>query len=79
MRVGVLNNPSQSGRSTVMHQEQVNDFLQIHPGSSVRSVAEASSIPHTTAGRIMTEHLLLKPYKVQFVQQLHGNAVAIND
>ena len=52
--------------------DEANDFLQIHPGSSVRSVAEVSSIPQTTTTyRIMIEHLLLKSYKAQFVQQLY--------
>ena len=61
-----------------MNQEkvdEVNDFLQIHPGSNVRSVAEGSSIPQTTTYRIRTEHLLLKPYKAQFVQQLYVEAL----
>ena len=58
-------------RSTGINQEkvdEVNDFIQTHPGSSVRSVAEVSSIP---TYRITTKHLLLKADKAQFVQQLY--------
>ena len=47
-----------SERSTVINQEkvdEVNDFLQTHPGSSVRCVVEASSIPQTTKYRIITD------------------------
>ena len=53
--------------------DEVNDFVQTHPESSVRPVAEASLIPKTTTTtyRIMTEYLLLKSYKAQFVQQLY--------
>ena len=74
VRLGVLNDRSRSGIPTVINQEkvdEVNDFLQTHSGSNVRSVAEASSIPQTTTYRIRTELLLLKPYKAQFVQQLY--------
>ena len=66
---------SRSGRSTGINQEkvdEVNHFLYTHPGSNVRSVAEASSIPQiTTIYRIRIEHLLLKSYRAQFVQQLY--------
>ena len=51
VRRRVLNDRLRSGRSTGINQEKVdgvNDFLQTHPGSSVRSFAEASSIPQTT-------------------------------
>ena len=75
VRTGVFNDRSRSGRSTRTNQEkvdEVNDALQTHPESSVRSVAEASSIPQTTTTyRIRTEHLLLKPYQAQLVQQLY--------
>ena len=67
MGLGVL----KSERPTVINQEKVDkasDFPQTHPGSSVRSVVEASSILQTTTCRLRTEHLLLKPYKAQFVQ-----------
>ena len=71
---GNLEDRSLSGRSTVISQEkvdEVNDFLQTHPGSSVRSVTEASSIPQRTTHRIRTEHFLLKSYRAQFIQQLY--------
>ena len=50
---------------------EVNDFLRIHSGSSVRSVAEASSILQTITCRVRTEHLLVKSYKAQFVRHLY--------
>ena len=74
VRGRMLNDRTGSGRLTVINREkvgEVNDCLQTHPGSSIRSVAKASSRPQITTCRIMTEHLLLKPYKAQFVQQLH--------
>ena len=71
VRRGVLNNRSRSGRLTAINQEKVDEVNQTHPGPSVRSVVEASSIPQTTTYQIRTEHLLLKPYKAQFVQQLY--------
>ena len=47
----MFNDRSRSGSSTGINQEkvdEVDDFLQTHPGSSVRSVAKASLIPQTT-------------------------------
>ena len=74
VRAGGVEARSQSRRSTDINQEkvdEVNDFLQTHPESSVRSVAEISSILQTTITyRIVTGHLLLKSYTVEFVQQL---------
>ncbi|CAF0828318.1 unnamed protein product [Adineta ricciae] len=63
LQVDLGKNRSRSRRPTV-----INDTLENYPGSSFRFVAQDSSIPQTTTYRIMTEHLLLKPYKVQFVQ-----------
>ena len=57
VKPGVLNDRSRSGRSTGINQEkvdEVNDFLQTHPGSSVRSVAEAPT--QTTTYRIRAEN-----------------------
>jgi hypothetical protein len=65
---------SRSGRPTAMTEEKIDEIRQIcenSPQSSVRVVAQASSSPSTTVYRIMTEHLLLKPYKMQFLQQLY--------
>ena len=65
---------SQSGRPAWINQEnvdEVNDFLRAHPESIVWSVVEAPSMPQTTTYRIMTEHLLLKPDRAQFIQQLY--------
>ena len=65
---------SRSGRLTVVNQEKVDevkDFLQIHPRSSFGSVAETPSPLKTATYRITTEYLLLKPYKVRFIQQLY--------
>ena len=55
MREGVSNDRSRFGRPTAINLEkvdEVNDFFQTHPGFSVRSVAEASSILRTTTYRI---------------------------
>ena len=59
-----------------VNQEKVDEVKwfssNLSPRSSVRSVVEDSSIPQTTTTttyRIINEHLLLKPYKAQFVQQ----------
>ena len=84
MRVGVLIDRSRSGRSARINQEtvdEINEFLQTYPGSNVRSVTEASSIPQTTTtDRIRIEHLLLNPDKARFVQQLYEeDAVTIID
>jgi hypothetical protein len=71
---GTVEDRPRSGRPTVITEEkvnQVNDVCENQPVSSVRSLAQACSIPRTTTHRIMTEYLLLKPYKVQFVQQLY--------
>ena len=68
---GSVEDRPRSEGPTVINQEkvnEVNDLLQTHPGSSVRSVAKVSSIPQTTTYWIRTEHLLLKPCKAQFVQ-----------
>ncbi|CAF1482110.1 unnamed protein product [Rotaria magnacalcarata] len=51
--------------------DKISDALKDKPQSSVRSVAADCYIPPTTAHRIMTEYLALKPYKAQFVQQLY--------
>ncbi|CAF3282756.1 unnamed protein product [Rotaria socialis] len=51
--------------------DEVAEVIENEPQSSVRSVATACSISRTTAHQIMTEHLSLKPYKVQFVQELY--------
>ena len=68
VRPGML----KAGRLIVINQEkvnEVNDFRQTHLWSSVWSVAEAFLMPQTTTYRIRTEHLLLKPYQAQLVQQ----------
>ena len=56
--IGSVEDRLHSGRPTVIHQEEVdevNDFLRTHPGSSVRSFAEALSISQTARYRIRTE------------------------
>ena len=57
---GSVENRSRSGGPTGINQEKVDvvdDFLQTHPGSNVRSVTGVPSILHTTTYRIRTEHL----------------------
>lgn len=71
---GSVEDRPRSGRPTVITEEkieEVRDFCENTPGSSVRSVAQECSISPTTSYRIMREHLSLKPYKAQFVQQLY--------
>ena len=71
---GTVEHRERSGRPSEITEEkidEVSDVLENGLQSSVRSVAILCSIPPTTAHRIMTEHLSLKPYKVQFVQQLY--------
>ena len=71
---GTVEDRERSGRPSKITEEkidEVSDVLENEPQSSVRSVAIVCSIPSTTAHRIMTEHLSLKPYKVQFVKQLY--------
>ncbi|CAM4845930.1 unnamed protein product [Rotaria magnacalcarata] len=62
------------GRPSEITEEKIDEVAKVienEPQSSVLSVATACSISQTTAHRIMTEHLSLKPYKVQFVQKLY--------
>lgn len=71
---GSVEDRERSGRPSKITEEKVNevhDALENEPQSSVRTVATACSIPKTTAHRIMAEYLLMKPFKVQFVQQLY--------
>ena len=50
---------------------KVHDVCEAERRQSVRTVAAACAIPKTTVHRIMSEHLLLRPYKEHFVQQLY--------
>ena len=62
------------GRLSEITEEKIDEVAEVienEPQSSVRSDATACSIPRTTAYRTITEHLSLKPYKVQFVQELY--------
>jgi hypothetical protein len=71
---GTVEDRERSGRPSTISEEkidEVRDVIESEPHPSVRVVATACSIPPTTAHRIMTEYLSLKPYKVQFVQELY--------
>ena len=71
---GTVEDRERPGRPSEITEEKIDEVAEVienEPQSSVRSVATACSIPRTTAHRIMTEHLSLKPYKVQFVQELY--------
>jgi hypothetical protein len=71
--IGSVEDRERSGRpSTVTEDmvEEVRDVIDKQPQSSVRTIATACSISKTITHRIVTEYLLLKPYKVEFVQQL---------
>ena len=63
-----------SGRPSVIPEETVEKVHYVCEAGrrqSVRTVAAACAIPKSTVHRIMREHLLLKPYKRHFVQQLY--------
>ena len=71
---GTVEDRQRPGRPSQITEEkidQVAELIENEAQSSVRSVATADSIPPTTAHRIITEHLSLKLYKVQFVQELY--------
>jgi hypothetical protein len=71
---GTVEERQRSGRPPIINEEKAEEvlhFCETDPTSSVRTVAAACSIPKTTAHRIMTENLSLKPYKMHFVQQLY--------
>lgn len=70
---GTVEDRARSERPSKVTEEKMYEVREVleEPQSSVRSVATACSIPKTTAYRIMTDYLLLKPYKVQFVQELY--------
>ena len=71
---GTVEDRERSGRPSVITEETVEkvDYIcEAERRQSVRTVAAACAIPKTTVHRIMTEHLLLKPYKGHFVQQLY--------
>ena len=71
---GTVEDRERPGRPSEITEEKIDEVAEVienEPQSSVRTVATACSIPRTTAHRIMTEHLSLKPYKVQFVQELY--------
>ena len=63
--------PRRPSKITEEKIDEVREVRENEPQSCVRVVATACSIPPTTAYRIMTEYLFLKPCKVQFVQQLY--------
>ena len=63
-----MGRPSVSTEETV---EKVHDVCEAERRQSVRTVAAACAIPKSTVHRIMREHLVLKPYKGHFVQQLY--------
>ena len=71
---GTVEDKERSGRPSKITEEKIEevcDVIENDPQSSVRTVAATCSIPTTTAHRIMTEYLSLKPYKMHFVQQLY--------
>ena len=71
---GTVKDRERPGRPSEITEEKIDEVAEVienEPQSSVRSVATACSIPRTTAHRIMTEYVSLKPYKVQFVQELY--------
>ena len=72
--IGTVEDWEGSGRPSVITEEtveKVRDVCEAERRQSVRTVAAVCAIPKTTVHRIMREHLLLKPYKRHFVQQLY--------
>ena len=72
--IGTVEDRERSGRPSVITEEtveKVHDVCEAERRQSVRTVADACAISKTTVHRIMREHLLLKPYKGHFVQQLY--------
>ena len=70
---GTVEDREHSGRPVVITEEtveKVRDVCEAERRQSVRTVAAACAIPKTVH-RIRREHLLLKPYKGYFVQQLY--------
>ena len=70
---GTVEDRKRSERPSVITEEtveKVHDVCEAERRESVRRVAAACAIPKSTVHRIMREHLLLKPYKGHFVQQL---------
>ena len=61
-----LDRPSKITKQKI---DEVRNVIQDKPQSSIRAVATTCSIPSTTAYRIMTEYLGLKPFKMQFVEE----------
>ena len=71
---GTVEDPERSGKPSGITEElveKVHDVCKAERRQSVRTVPAACAIPKTTVHRIMREHLLLKPYKGYFVQQLY--------
>ena len=71
---GTVEGRERSGRPSVSTEEtveKVHDVCEAERRQSVRTVAAACAIPKSTVHRIMREHLVLKPYKGHFVQQLY--------
>ena len=70
---GTVEDRERSGRPSIITEEtveKVHDVCEAERKQSVRTVAAACAIPKTTVHRIMSEHLLINPYKGHFVQQL---------
>ena len=71
---GTVEDRERPGRPSEITEEKIDEVAEVienEPQSNVRFVATACPIPRTTAHRIISEHLSLKPYKVQFVQELY--------
>ena len=71
---GTVEDRERSGRPSIITEEtveKVHDVCEAEQRQSVRTVAAACAIPKSTVHRIMREHLLIKPCKGHFVQQLY--------
>ena len=75
---GTVEDRERSGRSSVITEEtveKVHYVCEAERRQSVRTVAATCAIPKTTVHQIMRQHLLLKPYKGYFVQQLYEKKI----
>ena len=59
--------PGRPSKITEQKIDEVRDVIQDEPQSSVRAIARTCSILPTTAYRLMSEYLGLKPFKMRFV------------
>ena len=58
-------------RSSNENVERIQQAFEESPGKSTRHARRELTIPHTTVWRVLRQHLVYKPYRLQLVQALH--------